>query len=373
EKNERKIRRRRSKLAMGDDDHKPPPTTEEIRQKMISSFTAEITSSSREVALLILEAHQWDIAAAVSAFRDAVVAAAVAASTARANVPSPIRLRSPRSPSRAFSPRDGNILSDSDEKENEDPMESDDVERDVSSLPRRLRFRSLSEILSVIPQEIPRTVTLYRNGYTFDDDNILWPLDDPDCAEFPCPFKIVESLESPRALDSPGGKRRVLITLIRRQQEDFHVIESLDSPRVLDSPCGKRRAVITLIRRQQEDFPDSSNPFQGVGRTLAEPDSVPPASSDSLTTEATSSIDPTAPTTSIKVILADGTPIVSRFTTTHHTIRDVRDFIDAARPDASRDYQLLIMGSSPPTPLTTDLDQTIEQAGISNAVLTQKF
>ncbi|CAN7059976.1 unnamed protein product [Brassica rapa subsp. trilocularis] len=289
---------------MGDDDHKPPPTTEEIRQKMISSFTAEITSSSREVALLILEAHQWDIAAAVSAFRDAVVAAAVAASTARANVPSPIRLRSPRSPSRAFSPSDGNILSDSDEKENEDPMESDDVERDVSSLPRRLRFRSLSEILSVIPQEIPRTVTLYRNGYTFDDDNILWPLDDPDCAEF---------------------------------------------------------------------LEDSSNPFQGVGRTLAEPDSVPPASSDSLTTEATSSIDPTAPTTSIKVILADGTPIVSRFTTTHHTIRDVRDFIDAARPDASRDYQLLIMGSSPPTPLTTDLDQTIEQAGISNAVLTQKF
>uniref|UniRef100_M4EN54 UBX domain-containing protein n=1 Tax=Brassica campestris TaxID=3711 RepID=M4EN54_BRACM len=289
---------------MGDDDHKPPPTTEEIRQKMISSFTAEITSSSREVALLILEAHQWDIAAAVSAFRDAVVAAAVAASTARANVPSPIRLRSPRSPSRAFSPRDGNILSDSDEKENEDPMESDDVERDVSSLPRRLRFRSLSEILSVIPQEIPRTVTLYRNGYTFDDDNILWPLDDPDCAEF---------LEEP------------------------------------------------------------PKPFQGVGRTLAEPDSVPPASSDSLTTEATTSIDPTAPTTSIKVILADGTPIISRFTTTHHTIRDVRDFIDAATPGASRDYQLLIMGSSPPTPLTTDLDQTIEQAGISNAVLTQKF
>ncbi|RID66128.1 hypothetical protein BRARA_D01291 [Brassica rapa] len=200
---------------MGDDDHKPPPTTEEIRQKMISSFTTEITSSSREVAILILEAHQWDIAAA-----------------------------------------------------------------------------------------------------------------------------FVESLESPRSLDSPGGKRRVLITLIRRQQEDFH---------------------------------EPPKPFQGVGRTLAEPDSVPPASSDSLTTEPTPSMDPTAPTTSIKVILADGTPIVSRFTTTHHTIRDVRDFIDAATPGASRDYQLLIMGSSPPTPLTTDLDQTIDQAGISNSVLTLKF
>uniref|UniRef100_M4EN55 UBX domain-containing protein n=1 Tax=Brassica campestris TaxID=3711 RepID=M4EN55_BRACM len=295
---------------MGDGDHKPPPTTEEIRQKMISSFTAEITSSSREAAILILEAHQWDIAAAVSAFRDAVVAAADAASTARENAHSTIRLRSPRSPSRAFSPSDGNILSDSDEKEYDDAMESDDVDRDLpssssslASLPRRLKFRSLSEILSVTPQVIPRTVTIWRNGVTVDD-NPLITLDDPKDAEF---------------------------------------------------------------------LRDSSNPFQGVGRTLAEPDSVPPASSDSLTTEATSSIDPTAPTTSIKVILADGTPIVSRFTTTHHTIRDVRDFIDAARPDASRDYQLLIMGSSPPTPLTTDLDQTIEQAGISNAVLTQKF
>uniref|UniRef100_M4ENA5 UBX domain-containing protein n=1 Tax=Brassica campestris TaxID=3711 RepID=M4ENA5_BRACM len=296
---------------MGDDDHKPPPTTEEIRQKMISSFTTEITSSSEQVAILILEAHQWDIAAAVSAFRDAVVAAADAASTARANAHSTIRLRSPRSPSRAFSPSDGNILSDSDEKEYDDAMESDDVDRDLpssssslASLPRRLKFRSLSEILSVTPQVIPRTVTLYRNGVTFDDDNILWPLDDPQCAEY---------LEEP------------------------------------------------------------PKPFQGVGRTLAEPDSVPPASSDSLTTEATTSIDPTAPTTSIKVILADGTPIISRFTTTHHTIRDVRDFIDAATPGASRDYQLLIMGSSPPTPLTTDLDQTIDQAGISNSVLTLKF
>ncbi|KAF3582005.1 hypothetical protein DY000_02034054 [Brassica cretica] len=285
---------------------------------MISSFTTEITSSSEQVAILILEAHQWDIAAAVSAFRDAVVAAADAAAAARPNVPSPVRLRSPRSPSRAFSPRparnpfsreamerDGNILSDSDEKENEDPMESDDVERDLSSLPRRLKFRSLSKFF-----------------------------------RFPCRFKVVESLDSPRVLDSPGGKRR---------------------------------AVITLIRRQGEDFPEPPKPFQGVGRTLAEPDSVPPASSDSLIAEPTPSMDPRAPTTSIKVILADGTPIVSRFTTSHHTIRDVRDFIDAARPDASRDYQLLIMGSSPPTPLTTDLDQTIEKAGIPNSVLTQKF
>ncbi|KAL0741389.1 hypothetical protein Bca4012_082902 [Brassica carinata] len=345
---------------MGDDDDDrklPPKTTEEIRQKMISSFTTEIESSSRDIATLILEAHQWDIAAAVSAFRNAVVAASDASTVARPNVPnpprdsrtnllgvdipdsspSPIRLRSPRSPSRAsYPPRStrSNPFSrdaiqqaddDFDDKENDDAMESDEVER-----------APLSEILSVTPQVIQRTVTIWRNGFTLDDDNTLCTLDDPDNAEL------------------------------------LQGIESLDSPRVVDSPGGTRRLIFKLIRRQQEDFREPPKPFQGVGRTLAEPDSVPPAPSDSLTTEATPSIDATAPTTSIKIILADGTPIVSRFNT-HNTIRDVRDFIDASTPDAaSRDYQLLIMGP-PPNPLTTDLDQTIEQAGISNSVLTQKF
>ena len=69
-------------------------------------------------------------------------------------------------------------------------MESDDVDRDLpssssslASLPRRLKFRSLSEILSVTPQVIPRTVTIWRNGVTVDD-NPLITLDDPKDAEF---------------------------------------------------------------------------------------------------------------------------------------------------------------------------------------------
>ncbi|XP_018482162.1 plant UBX domain-containing protein 5-like isoform X1 [Raphanus sativus] len=346
---------------MDDDDHHklPPLTTEEIREKMISSFTTEITSSSRAVATHILEAHQWDINAAVSAFNDAVAAAASMPNVpnptrttqssnplrvddipAASSPPSPIRFRSPRSPpSRARNPFSreaiqGDDDDDFDDKENDDAMESDDVARDQPSLPRRL-------ILSdVTPQVITRTITIWRNGFT-DVDTTLYPLDNPEYAQY------------------------------------LQDIENLDSPRVIDSPGGKRRAVIKLIRRQQEDFSqDSTKAFQGVGRTLSEPDSVPPASSDSLPTEATPTIDPTAPTTTIKIILADGTPIVSLFNTTHHTIRDVRDFIDAATPDAaaSRDYQLLIMGmGSPPTPLATDLDQTIHQAGISNSVLTQKF
>ncbi|WZZ54035.1 hypothetical protein YC2023_054142 [Brassica napus] len=114
--NESKIKN--SIVAMADD-KKVPPTMEEIHQKMISSFITKITSYSRDVARLFLEAHQWDIDAAVSDFNQVVSVAA-----ARRNVPNPrdrdsralpsnlgvdisvsspppIRLRSPRSPSHA--------------------------------------------------------------------------------------------------------------------------------------------------------------------------------------------------------------------------------------------------------------------------------
>ncbi|KAF8065684.1 hypothetical protein N665_1165s0013 [Sinapis alba] len=341
---------------MDDDDHKIPPTMEEIHQKMINSSITKTTSSSRELARLLLESHQWDVDAAVSDFNNTVSVAVSSASDGGRNYrnprdprlfasrtlssilrvvpsPPPIRLRSPRSPSRAPNPFSRDDLDDNGE-------ESDDVERGPSlpsTLPRTLKFRSISEILSVTPQEITRTVTVWRNGLTLDD-NPLWSFNDPLSAAF---LQKIESLESPRVVDSRDGKKRFLIKLIRRQQEDYS-----ESPKPLQ-------------------------PFHGVARTLATVSTEPPASSDSLTTEPTPSTDPTSPTTSIQLVLADGTRIVAQFNT-HNTIRDVRDFIDAATPDASRDYHLLIMGTFPPKPLT-DLDQTINQAGISNSVLAQKL
>ncbi|CAH8337277.1 unnamed protein product [Eruca vesicaria subsp. sativa] len=349
-----------------DDDRKPPPTMEEIHEFMITHFLSKTESSTREVARHFLEAREWHIDASVSDFNDAVASTvASSAATTRRNVtnprdgedrvdprvlaartlssilhprvssPPPIRLRSPRSPpSRARNP----FSDDSDEQDQQDAA--------IPSSSRRLKFRSISEILSVTPELVPITVTVWRNGFTLDTNNRLNTLDDPANASA------------------------------------LRFFESLESPRTFDSKDGKQRFVIKLIRRQREDFPpeESPKPFQGVGRTLSEPDSVstdpPPASSDSLTTEPTPSsvameIDLTAPTTLIPVILADGTRIVSRFNT-HHTIRDVRNFIDAATPGASsRDYQLIIMGFPPKT--LTDLDQTIDQAGISNSLLTQKF
>lgn len=120
-------------------------------------------------------------------------------------------------------------------------------------------------------------------------------------------------------------------------------------------------------------------PFQGVGRTLASDsaNSVAPertSAATSLNVAPSLStglvVDDSLPITSLQLRLADGTRMVSRFNH-HHTIRDIRGFIDASRPSGARNYQLQTMGF-PPKQLA-ELDQTIEQAGIANSVVIQKF
>jgi UBX domain-containing protein 1 len=71
----------------------------------------------------------------------------------------------------------------------------------------------------------------------------------------------------------------------------------------------------------------------------------------------------------MQVRLMDGTRTVGRFNTTH-TIADIRSFIDAAQPGSSRSYHLQTVGL-PPKRLT-NLKQTIEGAGLLNAVVIQK-
>lgn len=118
-------------------------------------------------------------------------------------------------------------------------------------------------------------------------------------------------------------------------------------------------------------------PFQGVGRTLGSSSTSatpePAVTSTTLNTAQTPSalvVDQSLPTTSIQIRLADGTRLISNFNY-HHTIRDIRAFIDASRPEGARNYKLQMM-SFPPK-LLTDETQSIEAAGLANSVVIQKF
>jgi len=128
----------------------------------------------------------------------------------------------------------------------------------------------------------------------------------------------------------------------------------------------------------QEPVKPRHLPFQGVGRTLGGPSSSSDEATQTTGASPTTAplptlglvVDESQPVTSIQLRLADGTRMVSRFNH-HHTIRDVRAFIDASRPGGVRSYQLQAMGF-PPKQLT-DWDQSIEQAGIANSVVIQKL
>ncbi|WCJ37510.1 plant UBX domain containing protein 4 [Euphorbia peplus] len=199
------------------------------------------------------------------------------------------------------------------------------------------------------PEAIEHTVTLWRNGFTVGDGP-LRRFDDPANASF---LESIKNSECPLELEPADRRTQVHLDLMRRE-------ENYSEP---EKPQASQAS------------------FQGVGRTLgSSTDATTPSAPDpspTATTLRTASlpamglvVDSSSPTTSLQLRLADGTRMVSRFNL-HHTIRDLRAFIDASRPGGARDYQLQTMGF-PPKQLS-DPEQSIEQAGIANSVVIQKF
>ncbi|KAH7289815.1 hypothetical protein KP509_30G019800 [Ceratopteris richardii] len=190
------------------------------------------------------------------------------------------------------------------------------------------------------PEPVIRNITFWRNGFTVDDGP-LRRLEDHANAEL---LRSIEKSECPKELEPNDRRTPVHVNLMRR--EDDWV------------PPPEPRYVA----------------FQGVGRTLGSS-----STSDTPTISVPQSainqgaqgliVDDSQPVTSIQLRLLDGTRMVARFNH-HHTIADIRHFIDAARPGPSNNYQLQTMGFPPK--VLNDLSQTIQDAGLSNAVIIQK-
>jgi len=198
------------------------------------------------------------------------------------------------------------------------------------------------------PEVVTHTITFWRNGFSVNDGP-LRRLDDPENASF---LESIKDSKCPEELE----------------------------------PADRRTSVHVDLKKRDENYPEPAKqgkcyvPFEGVGRTIGSSSTTAPAASEP--TDATPSlntaplpsmglvVDESSPSTSIQLRLADGTRMISRFNH-HHTVRDIRDFLDASRPGSARTYQLLTMGF-PPKQLA-DLDQTIDQAGIGNSVVIQKF
>ncbi|KAJ0264881.1 Plant UBX domain-containing protein 4 [Hirschfeldia incana] len=214
--------------------------------------------------------------------------------------------------------------------------------RSFTGTGRLLSGESVSTAAPQQPDPVAHTIIFWSNGFTIDDGP-LRKLDDPENASF---LESIRKSECPKELEPEDRRAPVHVNLMRREEK-----------------CPER------------EKPKVS--FQGVGRTLGGTSSVVAPDSAAVPVQTGLAapspglvIDETAPITSIQIRLADGTRLVGKFNH-HHTVNDIRAFIDSSRPGAPVNYQLQTMGF-PPTPLA-DLTQTIEQAGLANSVVLQKF
>ncbi|GKV01958.1 hypothetical protein SLEP1_g14462 [Rubroshorea leprosula] len=193
------------------------------------------------------------------------------------------------------------------------------------------------------PEAVTHNIVFWSNGFTINDGP-LRRLDDPENASF---LESIRKSECPKELEPADRRSPVHVNLIRRDE---------------NCPEPEKRHQVA---------------FQGVGRTLGSSSNstvAEPSAASTLNTAPTASaglvVDGNLPSTSIQLRLADGTRMIGHFNF-HHTINDIRAFINAARPGTATNYQLQLMGFPPK--LLTVPTQTIEQAGLANSVVIQKL
>jgi UBX domain-containing protein 1 len=210
--------------------------------------------------------------------------------------------------------------------------------RSFAGTGRLLSGESIQSTTPQQPESVIHNIVFWTNGFSVNDGP-LRRLDDPENASF---LESIRKSECPKELEPADRRSTVHVNLVRREEK---------------FPEPEERQVS----------------FQGVGRTLGS-SSAPAVPEPSFTSAPVPSVglvvDDELPSTQIQLRLADGTRMVAHFNH-HHTVNDICAFIDASRPGSARDYWLQLMGFPPK--LLTDPTQTIEQAGLANSVVIQKF
>lgn len=182
------------------------------------------------------------------------------------------------------------------------------------------------------------TITFYRNGVFTVNDGPARAIQDPENREF---MDAIGRGLCPPELNPTNAAVPVEVNLLRKE-EDY----------------------------KEPEVPNFTS-FQGTGLKLTANDGAGGSSAAAAPETPAGEwqgIDESQPATSLQLRLADGSRMVAKFNLSH-TIGDIRRFIKASRPDMTSAYQLM---TAFPSAALTDNSQTIEAAGLQNAVIIQK-
>ncbi|CAG8457586.1 10973_t:CDS:10 [Ambispora gerdemannii] len=199
---------------------------------------------------------------------------------------------------------------------------------------------ALNEMVTEEP--VIRHLTFWRNGFSIEDGPLM-SYDDPQNSEF---LKAINSGRAPLSQLNVKQGQPVDMRVARKLDEDY-------------KPPPKKPA----------------KPFSGSGHRLGSPVGYIISSPEPSTTSASTStppirtrqleIDESLPVTSIQIRMADGTRMVARFNHTH-TVRDIREFINASRVgEVNRNY---VLQTTFPTKDLTDETLTLKQASLVNSI-----
>ncbi|KTW29730.1 hypothetical protein T552_00937 [Pneumocystis carinii B80] len=204
---------------------------------------------------------------------------------------------------------------------------------------------SMESNVHLPPAKVTRDLIFWKDGFTINNSPLM-RYDDPSNTEN---LRLINSGRAPLSL----------LNVEVGQEVDLRVQKMMD---------------------KEYKPPKKYVPFSGAGQRLGSPTPKVINSSSSKHSEDTKNstrnivynhtIDEMSPTTTLQIRFGDCSKYTVRFNLTH-TIGDIYDFMDANRiTDDSRDY---ILQTIFPNKEYLDKSLTIKDAGLSNAVLVQKY
>ncbi|KAK1922381.1 glycogen metabolism-related protein [Papiliotrema laurentii] len=205
-----------------------------------------------------------------------------------------------------------------------------------------------------------RHLTFWRNGFSIEDGPLM-SYDEPGNKE------LLDAIHAGRAPPSLFGVRYnqpLQVVVAQKTGEDYRP----PPKKPVKAFGGGGHRLGSPVPTVSEGGSGHASPAMPGGFGGGSPAPAGPSAATPSASTSTFQVDETKPTTSIQVRLGDGTRIIAKVNLTH-TIADLRNFVQAARPD-SRPF---ILQTTFPSKELADGTETIEGAKLQNAVVVQRF